>query len=102
MVRYVQVSAWVAKVLSTPCGNILHRGVRQSSSAGCPYDNAVSESFFKHFKFEQVYPNYFPNYNSFKESIDEYVDFFNNKRPHHTLKNKIPSHYEEEYFSKIS
>jgi putative transposase len=77
--------------------------VRQSfSAAGCPYDNAVSESFFKHFKFEQVYPNYFPNYNSFKESIDEYVDFFNNKRPHHTLKNKIPSHYEKEYFSKIS
>jgi putative transposase len=77
--------------------------VRQSfSAAGCPYDNAVSESFFKHFKFEQVYPNYFPNYNSFKEAIHEYVDFFNNKRPHHTLKNKIPNHYEEEYFSKIS
>lgn len=25
------------------------------SAAGCPYDNAVAESFFKHFKFEQVY-----------------------------------------------
>jgi len=37
-----------------------------------------------------------------KESIDEYVDFFNNKRPQHSLKNKIPNLYELEYFKAIS
>jgi putative transposase len=79
-----------------------HKVTQSFSDAGCPYDNAVAESFFRHLKAEEVYPTYYPDYDSFKKSMDEYIDFFNNKRPHHSLKNKIPSYYEEDYFRKIS
>lgn len=72
-----------------------NRGIKQSfSNPGCPYDNAVAESFFKSLKAEEVYQNYYKTYEDLELSIAEYVDFFNNIRPHQRLKYLTPNQFE--------
>lgn len=34
-----------------------------------------------------------------KESIDEYIDFYNDYRPHAALKGKTPNEFENDYFN---
>ena len=69
--------------------------VRQSFSApGKPIDNAVSDSFFSAFKKEEAYRREYTSENSFRKSVDHYVKFYNEKRPHQTLKYKTPCQYE--------
>lgn len=36
---------------------------------------------------------------SFRESVDKYMSFYNNERPHSILSNRTPNSYESEYFS---
>ena len=67
---------------------------------GCPYDNAVAESFFKRLKSEEVYRWYYKTSDDMKASIAEYIDFYNNIRPHQYLKNKTPNQFESEYYVK--
>ncbi|MBU1143286.1 MAG: IS3 family transposase [Firmicutes bacterium] len=53
------------------------------SAAGYPYDNAVMESFFSHFKREAVYPKYpFTTIQSYKTMIISYIDYYNKQRLH--------------------
>ncbi|MDO9630184.1 MAG: IS3 family transposase [Acholeplasmataceae bacterium] len=53
------------------------------SAAGYPYDNAVVESFFSHFKKEAVYPKYpFSTIQSYKSVIINYIDYYNKQRLH--------------------
>jgi putative transposase len=53
------------------------------SAAGYPYDNAVMESFFSHFKREAVYPKYpFSTIQSYKTIIENYIDYYNRQRLH--------------------
>lgn len=73
--------------------------VKQSfSNPGCPYDNAVVESFFRSLKAEEVYHKYYATIEEMESSIIEYIDFFNNKRPHQKLGYKTPNQIEEEFF----
>ena len=70
------------------------------SKSGRPYDNAVAESFFSIFKKEEFYRT---NYRSEKElyhGIDSYIAFYNQKRPHTTLKNKTPEQFETIFLQK--
>ena len=69
------------------------------SKAGCPYDNAVAESFFRMFKQEEANHYYYKSYDDLKDSIDEYIYFFNNVRPHEKLGNLTPNEKEEQYFN---
>lgn len=73
-------------------------GVEQSfSSPGYPYDNAVIESFFRSMKTEELYKY---NYNSIDELniiVDEYIEYYNDYRPHKSLNNKTPNQFEKEY-----
>jgi len=39
-------------------------------------------------------------YNGMAQSIAEYVDFYNNKRPHQTLNYLTPNQFEEKYYNK--
>lgn len=67
------------------------------SKSGRPYDNAVAESFFSIFKKEEFCRT---NYRSEKElyqGIDRYIIFYNEKRPHTTLKNKTPEQFEANF-----
>lgn len=75
--------------------------IRQSfSNPGMPYDNSVMESFFGNFKREALYRYRFKTEKDFFESIDEYMLFYNNSRPHSVLMNQTPDKYEAEYFRK--
>lgn len=77
--------------------------VRQSvSQPGMPYDNAVIESFYSIIKREEIYKNNYQDYNHLKESIADYINFYNNYRPHRTLNNLTPNEYEIRYFQNIN
>ena len=73
-------------------------GVRQSfSNSGRPYDNAVAETFFSTFKKEEAYRRDYSSEADFRKSVDEYIRFYNEVRPHQTLAYKSPARFEELY-----
>lgn len=73
-------------------------GITQSfSNPANPYDNAVVESFFSSFKREEIYRNDYKNYDELKQSVSNYMEFYNGKRPHKTLNYKTPNQYEFGY-----
>ena len=59
-------------------------GIVQSFSAkGYPYDNAVSESFFKYLKKEELYRRSYSSQEDLKLALFKYIDgFYNKSRPH--------------------
>lgn len=74
--------------------------VKQSVSApGHPHDNAVAESFFASLKRENLYRKEYKSENAFRAGISEYIQFYNEKRPHRLLKNRTPHQFEKAYFS---
>ena len=76
-------------------------GVVQSfSRAHIPYDNSVVESFFSNLKREELYRRKYKSENDLKSSIDEYIRFYNNNRPHATNKYKTPVSKEADYYAK--
>ncbi len=73
-------------------------GVRQSfSNSGRPYDNAVAETFFATFKKEEAYRRDYSSEADFRKSVDEYIRFYNEGRPHKTLAYKSPARFEALY-----
>ena len=70
------------------------------SRPGTPYDNSVIESFFGSFKREGLYRYRFKTERDFFEAIDEYIKFYNEKRPHSVLMNQTPNAFESRYYSK--
>lgn len=79
--------------------NLLTRcGVAQSfSKSGRPLDNAVAEAFFATFKKEEAYRRDYSSLADFRKSVDEYIHFYNEVRPHQTLAYKAPTRFEELY-----
>ena len=69
------------------------------SASGHPHDNAVAESFFASLKRENLYRKEYKSENAFRAGIAEYIQFYNEKRPHRLLKNRTPCQFEEAYFS---
>lgn len=75
-------------------------GIKVSfSNTANPYDNAVVESFFSYIKKSEIYRNQYKTTLELKESIDEYIDFYNDYRPHAALKGKTPNEFENDYFN---
>lgn len=70
-------------------------GIRQSMSrAGCPYDNACSESFFATAKKECIFLKNYATMDEVKADIFEYVElFYNRKRMHSSLGYMSPVEY---------
>lgn len=60
------------------------QGIIQSmSKAGCPYDNAPMERFYKTFKYELVYRYHFMNAKALDDAVAQYVFvWYNHVRPH--------------------
>ena len=74
--------------------------VKQSVSApGHPHDNAVAESFFASLKRENLYRREYKSESAFRAGIAEYIQFYNEKRPHRLLENRTPCQFEEAHFS---
>ena len=72
--------------------------VKQSFSATArPLDNAVAESFFSIFKQEEAYRREYTSEQHFRKSIESYIQFYNEVRPHQTLNYKTPQAFEDIY-----
>lgn len=74
--------------------NIIH----SFSKARNPYDNSVAESFFSSLKREELYRRKFKSESEFKDSVHEYIDFYNTRRPHATINYKTPKQFELKYY----
>lgn len=70
------------------------------SRAHNPHDNAVSESFFSSMKREELYRRKFKSEAEMMKAVAEYIEFYNDKRPHATLNYKTPNQFEAEYYEK--
>ena len=73
-------------------------GVKQSfSRTNQPHDNAVSESFFRSMKSEELYRYKYKSERELVLSVGKYVDFYNQERPHTYLGYMTPNKYEDLY-----
>lgn len=80
------------------CTYLAERKVIQSfSREGVPYDNSVMESFFASMKREELYRYKYRSEKEFRARVDEYINFYNCKRPHRTIKYKTPEQVEQKY-----
>jgi len=69
-------------------------GIRQSMSRkGNCLDNAVMENFFGLLKSELLYLQEFKSIEHFRKEIEEYIDYYNNKRIKTGLNNMSPVQY---------
>ena len=74
-------------------------GVTQSFSApGSPHDNAVAESFFATIKKEDLRRNYYKTEEEFRTAVKEYIEFYNDYRPHQRLGFLTPNQVEKEFY----
>ncbi len=72
--------------------------VEQSfSNSGHPHDNAVSESFFSSMKQEWLYREAYRSDKEFRKGIDDFIQFYNTRRPHAAINYKTPDKMEELY-----
>lgn len=75
-------------------------GIKSSfSNPGEPYDNAVMEAFNKSLKYEEFYVRHYRSERDLKDSIKEYIEFYNSYRIHSYNHNKTPDQKEELFFS---
>lgn len=78
-------------------------GVTHSfSRAYVPYDNSVMESFFSNMKREELYRRKYRSEREIHKAITDYVNFYNDKRPHISNGYKTPTAKEELYFKNVS
>ena len=76
--------------------------VKQSFSATArPHDNAVAETFFASFKKEEAYRREYTSEQSYRKSVEQYIRFYNELRPHRTLKYKTPQAFEEAHQERL-
>lgn len=76
--------------------------VKQSfSKPGRPYDNSVCESFFSNFKQEELYRHEYKTAEDLKRSINKYMVFYNNERPHSVIRYQTPNKAEAKYYDKL-
>jgi putative transposase len=69
-------------------------GIRQSMSRkGNCLDNAVMENFFGLLKSEVLYLQEFKSIEHFRKEIEEYIEYYNNKRIKTNLNNMSPVQY---------
>ncbi|MDE5567992.1 MAG: IS3 family transposase, partial [Muribaculaceae bacterium] len=70
------------------------RNITQSMSRkGNCLDNAMAENFFGIMKSELLYAETFESPEAFIKALDEYIDYYNNKRIKSRLKGKSPVKY---------
>ena len=67
-----------------------------------PYDNSVMESFFANMKREELFRTKYRSEKEFRTAVKNYIQFYNEERPHSKNKYKTPSQKEAEYFSKYA
>lgn len=76
--------------------------IQSFSRAHNPYDNSVVESFFASLKREELYRHKYRSEKELRTAIDEYMDFYNQKRPHSNNQYKTPLLKETEFANKLN
>jgi len=82
------------------CGNYIERlqqhGIQPSlSRVGCPYDNAMAESFMRTLKQEEVDGRRYADLPEARQSIETFLaDIYNRQRLHSALAYQSPDEYE--------
>ena len=75
-------------------------GVAQSfSRKKTPYDNSVCESFFSNMKSEELWRTNYRSEKDLHSSIKNYINFYNNERPHSILRYMTPNKFEQLHFN---
>ena len=77
-----------------------HEIVQSFSRAGTPYDNGAMESFFSSLKQEEIYRTSYTSEKDFKRKIAEYMNFYNERRPHRANNYKTPDQKELAFWEK--
>ncbi|MGK8198476.1 IS3 family transposase [Burkholderia cepacia] len=78
---------------------VLGRGVRLSMDGkGAWRDNVFVERVWRSIKYEEVYLKAYESVSHARRSIGEYIDLYNRKRPHSSLKDQTP---DEAYFATL-
>lgn len=72
------------------------------SRKASPYDNSVMEAFFKTMKAEELYRNQYRSERHLRENIQNYIEFYNEKRPHQMNRYQTPNAIEEAYYKRHS
>ena len=70
-----------------------HHITQSMSRKGNCLDNAMAENFFGIMKSELLYAEQFESAEAFMKALDEYIDYYNNKRIKARLKGKSPVQY---------
>ena len=79
-----------------------HQLLASYSKPGYPYDNAVTEVFFKYLKQREINRRTYHSIQEVQLSCFEYIEqFYNNYNPHSANKGLTPNQKEENYFKKI-
>ena len=69
-------------------------------SRALSYDNSVMESFFASLKREELYRKKYRSEKEFYKAVEDYIEFYNEQRPHAKLQYKTPNQKEREYKEK--
>lgn len=84
---------WQYQHKSYQC-RLKERGIRQSMSRkGNCLDNSIMENFFGLLKSELLYLREFDSIEEFKRELENYIDYYNNKRIKGKLKGMSPVQY---------
>ncbi len=75
---------------------------RSFSRPYVPYDNSVVESFFASLKREELYRKKYATEKELYQAIDDYMVFYNTRRPHSKAQYKSPEQKEREYARSVS
>ena len=79
-----------------------HQLLASYSKPGYPYDNAVTEAFFKYLKQREINRRTYHSIQEVQLSCFEYIEqFYNNYNPHSANNGLTPNQKEENYFKKI-
>lgn len=76
-----------------------HTVIQSFSAPGSPHDNAVAESFFATIKKEDFRRNYYKTEEEFRTAVEEYIEFYNDYRPHQRLGFLTPNQAEKEFYN---
>ena len=65
------------------------------SKKATPYDNSVVESFFGNLKKEDLYSRVFETFEDLVDAVNNYIEYYNNLRPHKSLNFMTPNQKDE-------
>ena len=81
------------------CSYLQELNITQSYSRPyTPHDNAVMETFFSSLKREELYRTKYRSEKEFKTAVSDYIEFYNERRPHATNNYKTPKGKENDYY----